>query len=602
MQYYIKNINVHIGNTLVLTIDSYSASFKECTNEKTIIFGEITYSFQVCLERTDIFFCNNGDDVPIKLFENNEYQFKFYNVTNLVYNEELIASLFPKHHTISNTLVCSYSSNNYVGILNLESLGILNNLIEIESQKIDYKDEFSKLLDILTEEVLDLISRDTSFHQNRISKSSVVNKEINNLYSTFAYIKGFLLFDKMPMYLSYLMSKPHKTTDTIMEEYNIWEIDDYDLDQFLNAYSEKSNLIHIDKSRTGLIAETIPLLMRSNAHTDTIDNFENRFVKYTVELIYNYLLGLQETNLSKKLQWEVEHAKSIVSQYLDTPFFRGLSTLKQFSLNSKALQRKYPYNKFLKFYFSLDMASVISLDLSDERACMGQKDVPTMYEYYCFIQFIKAFDTKYTRKNFEDNNLLVYQNSSLNFKLKSGFQSCIEYKIHDEYLLKLYYNKTYNSDNYIVAGRSYSNPLKPDISLELFATDKLLGILHFDAKYKLTDKDSFKIEDIDKMHTYKDAIFGTLASYVLYPGSRAEIFMQEEKGFVSDKYLPAIGACPLSISGSNSNNEIMYIFKIIEQFLSITNEYKDGVFSLVPIKYNGIERILGKKENIIEHV
>lgn len=599
MQYNIKQITISINNRNILTIDSYNDSFKESIEEKMILIDEVTYKYQVCDEPTDMSFYYYNEDIPIKLYENREYQFKFYNISDSL-DLDLAKSLFSKLQKRSNVLTCSYISNNYVGTLNLELFDIVNNIIEIESKKINYKDEFSKLVEILTEEVLDLISRDTSFHQNMISKSSTVNKDMNDLYSSFSYIKGFLAFDKMPLYLSYLMNKPHKTTDTIIEEQNTWEIDDFEIDSLLNAYSNKSNLINVNKDTTGLIVDTIPISIMNNSYTDSVDNFENRFIKHTLELIYNYLINIKNDNLSDKFIWEIEYAESIVSQYLDTPFFKELSVLKQFSLNSKVLQRKYPYNKFLKFYFSLDMASSINLDLLDDKVCMGQKDLPTMYEYYCFIKFTKEFDLKFRRKSLFNLKLLEYQNNSLNFKLISGLKSCIEYEIKENYFLKLYYNKTYNSSKYIVAGRSYSNPLKPDISLELFFKDSLIGILHFDAKYKLNDNESFKVEDIDKMHTYKDAIMGTLAAYILYPGKKEKIFMQEEKGFSSDSSMPSVGACPLSISEVNSSDEINYIFGIIDQFICLSDDYKDGVFTSSTVEYNGIERILGKKDFIIE--
>lgn len=93
---------------------------------------------------------------------------------------------------------------------------------------------------------------------------------------------------------------------------------------------------------------------------------------------------------------------------------------------------------------------------------------------------------------------------------------------------KLYFNKKFGK-------LSYSIPLRPDYSL--FAGDKLIGV--FDAKFKLevvelenferTEKEleeefSYetwaRIEDIYKMHTYRDALQCDFAA-ALYPGSKS---------------------------------------------------------------------------------
>ena len=59
----------------------------------------------------------------------------------------------------------------------------------------------------------------------------------------------------------------------------------------------------------------------------------------------------------------------------------------------------------------------------------------------------------------------------------------------------------------------------------------------------------FKSGDIYKMHTYKDAILRTEGAYVLYPGSREDIFKVDEIDAI-----PSVGAFPLN-PGENGNEE-----------------------------------------------
>lgn len=64
--------------------------------------------------------------------------------------------------------------------------------------------------------------------------------------------------------------------------------------------------------------------------------------------------------------------------------------------------------------------------------------------------------------------------------------------------------------------------------LEIHANDKT-HYIQFDAKYKMyVDSETFKNEDIVKMHAYKDAISNTIGAYVLYPGNNNEIYYENE--------------------------------------------------------------------------
>ena len=123
--------------------------------------------------------------------------------------------------------------------------------------------------------------------------------------------------------------------------------------------------------------------------------------------------------------------------------------------------------------------------------------------------------------NFED--IFELSEDKLSIQLKEGIGSTFNYK---GMTVKLLYNKTFKrSDNYY---NSYSVQLRPDYSLEVHANDKIYYI-HFDAKYKIhTDSETFKNEDIVKMHAYKDAIQNTIGAYVFYPGSKPKIFYENE--------------------------------------------------------------------------
>jgi predicted component of viral defense system (DUF524 family) len=94
---------------------------------------------------------------------------------------------------------------------------------------------------------------------------------------------------------------------------------------------------------------------------------------------------------------------------------------------------------------------------------------------------------------------------------------------------------------------SYSHNFRPDIVLE-----RNDNILIFDAKFKgkrdgfYGENDdgstfSWKDEDIDKMHCYREAIKNVTGAYILYPGERAVVYSAHDATGIYE----GVGALPL---------------------------------------------------------
>lgn len=133
-------------------------------------------------------------------------------------------------------------------------------------------------------------------------------------------------------------------------------------------------------------------------------------------------------------------------------------------------------------------------------------------------------------------------------RVKRGGESIQNFliKVKDiEFELELEFNREFKESelNY------YPYPLKyrPDYTLKI-NNDSNYIFLHFDAKYKL-NRETFKNEDIFKMHTYKDAIKNSMGAYVLYPGEKKGIYF--EKG--NKSY--SVGAFPLKPGELNFKEE-----------------------------------------------
>jgi predicted component of viral defense system (DUF524 family) len=120
---------------------------------------------------------------------------------------------------------------------------------------------------------------------------------------------------------------------------------------------------------------------------------------------------------------------------------------------------------------------------------------------------------------------------------------------------------------------SYSHNLIPDI-----VVSKDENMLIFDAKYKgkgrngsFYDEDdqggisSWKDADIDKMHTYREAIQNVVGAFILYPGEKSVIYPSHD----AKRLFEGVGALPLKpMTGSAPVREhIEDIRQIIHEFV-----------------------------------
>jgi len=129
--------------------------------------------------------------------------------------------------------------------------------------------------------------------------------------------------------------------------------------------------------------------------------------------------------------------------------------------------------------------------------------------------------------------------------------------------IRLWFNKycpgsdRYQPDDFSPArerrGESYSHGLTPDIVIS-----RGNRLLIFDAKYKGKGRAggfygedeqgtvySWKEEDIDKMHTYREAIRNVTGAFILYPGENPVIFPAHG----SERLFEGVGALPLRPAG-----------------------------------------------------
>ena len=285
----------------------------------------------------------------------------------------------------------------------------------------------------------------------------------------------------------------------------------------------------------------------------TVDTNENRFIKHFLQSVQRRLEGLAKAMkgkcsgyLNPDIEISLEKMGKGLALFLSDPFWSDVGTMRFIPASSQVLQRREGYRQLFRLYSLLQLATHCHFNDDDFQNLLETKDTPTLFEYWSFFVIKDILDKR--------NKILscrtVITTDPIEQKIIMGI--CIEY----EGGISLWFNRTspgspaYFPSEYpenIAPNESYSHELRPDIVI-LRGDDMLI----FDAKFK-GQRGSFygegedgtistcKFEDIDKMHTYREAIRNVYGAYIIYPGEEAKVYPAHNSGGLYQ----GVGALPL---------------------------------------------------------
>lgn len=283
------------------------------------------------------------------------------------------------------------------------------------------------------------------------------------------------------------------------------------------------------------------------------DTPENRFIKHVLSDIQQRLKQLQgllsgSTNyLHPTLDKDLAALQAQVQGSLEDPLWHEVGFMRFVPLSSPVLQRKEGYRQLFSLYALLQLLTRYDLPCFDFSHLLESKDTATLFEYWCFFLIQDILDKEFGKPR----HCQLVNNDQRNQILIDGIS--LEY----ENRLSFSFNRSYNSSNGLPSfnmpisgyewGDSYSHTLYPDFSLHYQGR-----ILILDAKYKGEREgfygetgsgiiESWKQEDIIKMHAYRDAIASAVGAFILYPGQKSIFY----PSFNATRRYEGVGAIPL---------------------------------------------------------
>lgn len=504
----------------------------------------------------------NLDSDPLTVDEGKTYYVKFY--------PDSIPFLFesaPFQPKQLHSDVWEFNFRNYVGRSKIGDL-----FLNIRNKKIT-DDLYNTMLDYITDKFSGLVF---SFGTPAGQYYSKEGAGSDPLFIQYLFIKKYLLDDSPDIdgITGIISRDPHWKIETWIRDCDVSEcagMEPWMADMLLTRTMaairrghplQETALAHIIKEKTG--KSLFPSSTVREIRHQTVDTNENRFVKFFLYDILQKITAIADEIGSEKSSYfnpeiheYIRILKEKINHFLSHEMWKDVGTMTFFPANSQVLQRKEGYSSLFSLFSLLQLSSHCDFLQIDFNHLIEIKDAPTLYEYWCFFQVKTVLDGFLKPKETEQ----IFTKTTVEHILSKGLV------IHYENGVDLYFNQEYSGSNgihnlenhtgtYTFKG-SYSHTMRPDIVLE-----KNGNRLVFDAKYKGKrsgfygeDDDgevkSWKPEDINKMHTYREAISNVVGSFILYPGSRTVVYKKQDRSNIYE----GVGAISLRPDIKSSVNQ-----------------------------------------------
>jgi uncharacterized protein len=295
---------------------------------------------------------------------------------------------------------------------------------------------------------------------------------------------------------------------------------------------------------------------------NTFDTNENRFIKFVLDHLAKRMTTLQKTLSDRNLGYlnpDIESKLSLLDQklscFLSAPLWKDVGNMTHAPANSQVLQKKDGYRQLFRLHCLLYLLSRCDFEARDFENILETKDIPTLYEYWCFFVVKDILDHQAQPVSAQP----FVQFDAVQQKLIMGFR--IDYSNG----ATLWFNRTYASPI-----ESYSHELIPDIAITFNSREMIL-----DAKFKGADENGeiakFVTADIDKMHAYRDALAEVEGAFILYPGNKIEPDLFRAHGGKSE--YDGVGAFSLKPgkSGKPNESQVTEVAKAIRKFLCVNS-------------------------------
>ncbi len=308
--------------------------------------------------------------------------------------------------------------------------------------------------------------------------------------------------------LAVLLARPHRELHTVEDEVPLGEASQADADTLLSVLHHPEDWVP---------ARGIPLARVLQGHApreviqrfpeETTDTAPNRFIAHFLRQLVRAAEDLfrqpwwadvpqERRDLLRRLVETLRHA-------LHHPALAEAGPMQQLPLQSQVLLRREGYRELLQAWRLFHQARRPLFGAVEQT--IEVRDVATLYEYWVFFALVEEIQIHL--ETVPRLNLRYSAIEKLGWQAEAIFQG----------QGKLMYNKTW---------QGYSGKLRPDYTWVRARKEEVA----LDAKFRLerpqegeSPESTARRGDLDKMHTYRDAL-GVRAAVAVYPGDTAAFY------------------------------------------------------------------------------
>ncbi|NHM30662.1 restriction endonuclease-like protein [Neobacillus terrae] len=438
--------------------------------------------------------------------------------------------------------------------------------IEVFPAKLDYKNDYKKLLEEVNDEIYNL-----AFH---FIRKTYLGAQIK-LYGKPSRSEFYRListhFQHFVQALTRIERQPHHQLMTTHEKVRGDQLSKQDSRS--RSYLQKRASLFVNVER-GIAIQNRVLMPTEGLNIKkelTYDTLENRYIKWITQRLVNKLHDLKSTILSSRNRWEetpdqdlINRIDSMIKQLegrAKNPFWKRIGKLDR-SVMSLVLQMAPGYRDAFQIYLTVSKGLMLQGKLYQ----LSVKDVATLYEYWTFLKLGQILNKKYELLS---QDIIKVNRDGLFVNLESNRTA------------QRIYRHPITKEKIVLTYQKYEkNPTIPQIpdtmlSIEKKGKDYTYNYI-FDAKYRIDyaqEGSYYKTryilpgpmeDDINTMHRYRDSLVvanngpferTAFGAYVLFPWFDEAVYQEHHFYKSIDKV--NIGALPFLPNATN----------LVEQFI-----------------------------------
>lgn len=474
-----------------------------------------------------LFFEQVNYTLYVELTQGDENKLDIWHINQNIRNKILRPSVKKKNVLSGNINFGSdIGYSDFVFMVNGEEYITLT--IEVFPSKISYKKDYEQIRNDIISEVYSLIFdalRKTYTSFKLTSERKATKLEFYTIFQ--------VVFSDFIKSIDCIIRSPHHqliTEHEIVPIRKAKRVDGKSL-RWLEAHPEHVGVTDIGKVTVDKVNAVKKYV--------TYDTKENRLARHMVDRTLSRVLDFKrsyksftkehDSDVTKRVEditfvSKMDRQINIIRNRVNSSFLNDVQYRNEAITMSLVFSMAPGYRELFRCYLKMEQA----LEIFNDIFHMSQKDLATLYEYWCFIKLNAII-----RQRLENNDKKKPKTDTSQFitKLKKGSKSEIVYSISDTgEKVVLSYNPEKHNETVLQ---------KPDnvLSIEKHGSEGVKYEYVFDAKYKIDMKSTYSVEngpgpkeeDINTMHRYRDAIVSEVSqnpgvfrrdmygAYVLFP-------------------------------------------------------------------------------------